>query len=167
MGPLLTSKAKKETLEAHSPWRWGWGGGHGPTLDGKALGLSSLKGHTLIFKTSLTQTMSNALKHSLLQRGTVDSSTFLEILCHAGFPNILTVVNDAQKSSDRNDSQYECCLILQKFESLITCQHREKLMVFIVYNLEKVLNFRSRFEKLKSLNSVKVVVYFSLLEFRS
>ena len=38
MGLLLTSKAKKETLEAHSPWRWGWGGGHGPTLDGKALG---------------------------------------------------------------------------------------------------------------------------------
>ena len=31
MEPLLTSKAKKETLEAHSPWGWGWGEGHGPS----------------------------------------------------------------------------------------------------------------------------------------
>ena len=40
MGPLLTSKAKKEALEVHSPLGWGLGMGWGtcPTLDRKALG---------------------------------------------------------------------------------------------------------------------------------
>ena len=68
MGPLLTStaKKKKETLEAHSPWGWGWGEGHGPTLDGKALAAKLSERSYLLFKTSLTQIMSNALKHSLL-----------------------------------------------------------------------------------------------------
>ena len=66
MGLLFTSKAKKETLEVHSPWGWGWGEGHGPTLHGKALGAKSSDRSYPHFKTSLTQTMSNALKHSLL-----------------------------------------------------------------------------------------------------
>ena len=68
MGPLLTStaKKKKETLEAHSPWGWGWGEGHGPTLDGKALAAKLSERSYPLFKTSLTQIMSNALKHSLL-----------------------------------------------------------------------------------------------------
>ena len=54
MGPLLTSKAKKETLEAHSP------------LDGEALEAKFSERSYPHFKTSLTQTMSNALKHSPL-----------------------------------------------------------------------------------------------------
>ena len=66
MGPLLTSKAKKETLEAHSPWGWGWGEGHGPTLDGKALAAKFSERSYPHFKTSLTQIMSNALKYSPL-----------------------------------------------------------------------------------------------------
>ena len=71
MGPLLTSKAKKETLEVHSPLGWGQGEGHGPTLDGKALGAKFSERPYSHFKTSFTQTMSNALKHSLLQRDIV------------------------------------------------------------------------------------------------
>ena len=54
MGPLLTSKAKKETLEAQSP------------LDGEALEAKFSERSYPHFKTSLTQTMSNALKHSPL-----------------------------------------------------------------------------------------------------
>ena len=45
-----------------NPWGWGWGEGHGPTLDGAKFSERSYP-H---FKTSLTQTMSNALKHSPL-----------------------------------------------------------------------------------------------------
>ena len=66
MGPLLTSKAKKEALEAHSPWGWGWDAGHGLTLDGKALGAKLSERSFPHFNTSFTQTMSNALKHLLL-----------------------------------------------------------------------------------------------------
>lgn len=71
MGPLLTSKVKKEATRSTlslgvGMGDGGWGEGHGPTLNGKTLGAKLSERSFPHFKTSFTQTMSNALKHSLL-----------------------------------------------------------------------------------------------------